>query len=757
MAQSSREGRIQEHLRTLDSGIGHEQEAAANALLLVDPSSVDPELRKKIARTFRDKALNSHSHDKGPLIHGLVHWGGKYSTTVLIEILRSEKLRVDKEIFDALAESESTEAAEAVAALLGNFFNSDAAAQCLVQMGPIAEPVVIRAAKTAPGDMSMAAVNVLGEIGGEAGLKALRQLSGRGPVEQRSAAKLAAARVRSRLQAGDEEKDQYAEEAPPAIDPDDPFAPPANGGKGLSGHDEEGDWSQVEAPLANRPRPGSFRPDPAPKTDAKPPRFKSTRLSDLPGHGISHPIAVSMTRADPTRLAVVINDAMASRSASVQLVDASAGRVKRLQQLPPDIKHAALSPRGRRLATMAEEGRHRERMRIDIWELAHKEPKLIESWRPYHQDHREILATDPRWIAWTDEDHLLTLNRAGDLVRWKTAGAVAQTRWKIDGWSLPVMSPGGRQIAAVAPDGILVFDVESGDTLFWFEEKLERDRGLGFDPTGTKLACVEGTRIRIWDLATAETLTDFHVKDIARIGDDATKPLSFLGDERLVVRGRQAVDVVDLVQRRVLTRGEHSADYLAGCEGTTLLACVFGQTPALYAERAPDAEVAPSPRVDDPESLLAIRPGSAIALDVRVGSGLDQEVRQLLTTAITQAGHVLDPNATTKLVARQESKQEVITYKGFHTPSWVDDGKQVSVEEKIYTATLFIEGEAAWRYMAKQGAQHMLHTQQGESYQEASDRAMQANANYFRRVSVPRYLVAPQHAGPLQTVKLRGK
>lgn len=751
-AQADRDKRIETHLREFESGFGPDQEAAASALLMVDPSSFNAELRKKIARAFREEAINGNNHDKGPAVRGLVHWAGDYSLPVLIEIVQSAPLKVDPAVFEAIVEINDPEGAEGVAAMLGNFFNHDAAVECLKQMGATAEPVMINAAKLSPGKASMGAIEVLGEIGGEKALASLTRLSGRGPAEQRSAAKMAAARIRSRL-----ESDPAPQVVASSQPSDDPFADPAPGSGGAGGsHPDGGDWDQVENPLPQKPEPRSFKPNPAPKSgDGKPARFKPARLADVPAGSLQLPVAVSPALNDPTRVAVVTRDHMGDSAAHAQLIDLRAGKARRSVELPPDTVHAALSPSGKRLVTVAEEGTHAERMRIDIWELAHAEPKLIDSWRPFRDDDK-MWGADAMWTAWTDEGHILTLNRAGDLVLWDAVGAVARYQWQVDGWSTPVLSPGGQQVAAVTEEGVVVFDTKTGECVAWVIDGPARGAALGFDPSGAKFACVTDTRVRIWDLAEGEEVTDFHVMDIASAGSDFNPPVSFVGDDRIVVRGPMHVDVVDLEQRRVVVRGEHRARCGGGVDGVSLLAYVGPQRSALYPEEAPTAAKLPSPKADADE-MLAIKPGAKVALDVRVGGDLDNAVREILTKEVEAAGLELSDSAPNKFVARQETKSELVTYRNIHTPPWVKEGaQQVNVEEKIYTVTLFIDGEPAWRYLAQQRAQHMLRSQGDESFQQAADRAMQASAGYFEGADLPRYLVHPDHAGPLKTVKLRG-
>lgn len=148
LAQSDRSARIEEHLREVEGGFGHKYDAAVNALLVIEPSTVDADVRKRVTRAFREQLLNGRSHDKGPAVRGVVHWAGKYSGPVLIEAIQQSQMKVDPALFEAIVEVDSADGAEAVAGLFGNFFNHDAAVECLSQMGATAEPCAINVAKS---------------------------------------------------------------------------------------------------------------------------------------------------------------------------------------------------------------------------------------------------------------------------------------------------------------------------------------------------------------------------------------------------------------------------------------------------------------------------------------------------------------------------------------------------------------------------------------------------------------------------------
>lgn len=743
LAQSAKEKRVEQHLIDFEQSSFHDQDEAAARLLMTDPKSVSKSLRNRVAKAFRKQALESRHGAEREVIQGLVHWGGKYSTPVLIEVLRNSKMKADQSIYDALVDSESSDAAEALAMLVGDFFKNEKAVEALKQMGSVAEPAVLLVAKNGDEKQSLAAIEILGEIGSEKGLVMLKRLQKRGKPEVRGAAQVAAMRLQSRLNSSG------SPEIEEEINDDDPFAETSSTDVaiGIGSHPANGDWSQVDQPMPSEPE-GSFRPDPLPSEVTVPRRYKSTRLSEYPGGMSGRNAGVMVARNKPERLGTLTTDPFKKTPAMIQLVDIVRGKALKPVPISTDTVRADLSPDGRKIVALAEEDK---RSRIDIYELGSKETTLVDSWHP-HADSDHMWATDMMWVRWISLNQFATLNRTGDLVVWDVEGAMARFQFAVEGWATPALSPGGNQLAANTDDGLLVFDLTNGETLAWFKGVSNRG-DLGFDSSGTRLALVSGTRVRVWDIASVYLSTDFTVKDLSSAADDFRASVTFDGDQ-LIVRGSQAVDVIDLKTRRVNTRYTHSDRSGAGYGNQTISRVDNHRLSGLYATKTIATE---SSDVDDPDSLLAIKPGAEVSFDVRVGNGLDKEVRDFLTKAAEEAGLVVVPSSPFKFTARLETKNQKVNYRSFGAIPFRNKGEEVNVNEKHYTVELFIDGDSSWSFRRKQGAQMHLRSKRGESTQQAANRVTEASANYFKGIEFPRYLVHPEHAGPLATKPLRGK
>ena len=744
LAQRSN-SRIERLVSDLEHGRSHTQSEAAEKLLIVDPKGVDANLRKRAARAFREMALDGHSSDKAIAISGLIHWAGKYSIPVLVEIVDTTKLGIDEAVWNALIELEDPRCAEAAASMLGNFFNHDEAVQCLKDMGPIAEPAVINVAKRGTEKAAVTAVEILAEIGTEKSLTTLRRASSRTRGDQKALVRMAMSRIKSRMEGEPEETDEIEV----ASDPEDPFSGGSLDEYASGGNGGEGDWSETARVLPRGPGIG-FTPDPKPSTTEQPKRLRAAVVHY--DHMRSHSAQVLTADDKPDLAAYFTCDAFKSGLARLERVSFTRGKATGALPMARDTTSAALSPSGILLVMAAEEGNHSDRLRLEVSDLTSRDPKLVEQWTPYHRDSK-MFSTDLLWLKWINDQEFFTLNRTGDLVLWQAKGAKALWEASISYNCIPALSPGRNQIAVSTPDGTALLECATGDTILWSAELKSSTGALGYSLDGTKVACVNGSRVRIWDLNSNRMTRDFHNAELVAPHKQFAQPVSINGSF-LIVRGSRSVDVLDIDQRRIIERHTHNARSGAGKGNWTLLACTGSSRAAIIPIEAPSAGLE-SPAIEDPDSLLALNRGDSVSLDIRVGGGLQNEVREILTEAATKAGLEIDPNAETRFTAQIGRESEVVTYRSFHSAPWDKNATtDVNVQKKTYSVTLFIDGEPAWTYQRYQGTQMHLRGNRGETLQQASDRQTQESANYFRGIQLPNRIVHPKYASPITTYEV---
>jgi HEAT repeat protein len=183
----------------LVSGDHWKKDKAIEVLLVATPADVpSEETRKKIARGFKKLAENNSPFDKEKAVKGLVIWGGKYSTPILMKMLGDRHGSADKEIIDALGELKDPQAAEVLAGKLGDFFVHESAYNALKEMGEGAEDALIAVGPSNDPKVCVSAITLLGDSGTEKSLPFLRDAQTSRNPDVRNASKTAIKKIIAR-------------------------------------------------------------------------------------------------------------------------------------------------------------------------------------------------------------------------------------------------------------------------------------------------------------------------------------------------------------------------------------------------------------------------------------------------------------------------------------------------------------------------------------------------------------------------------
>jgi hypothetical protein len=164
-------------------------DAAVDKLLFVgDVAQIDKEVRKQVARNFREVAMQDTIAD-GRAVEGLVLYAGKYSVPVLIELLDRPASQIHNEVIAALGRLKDPRGAVKLAECLKNDSHRDAAKQALQEMGPVAEDPLIKAAESDDTLVVQQVIQMLRQMGTKKSYALLRRLSRQKDEEVSSAAK----------------------------------------------------------------------------------------------------------------------------------------------------------------------------------------------------------------------------------------------------------------------------------------------------------------------------------------------------------------------------------------------------------------------------------------------------------------------------------------------------------------------------------------------------------------------------------------
>ncbi|MEX2169460.1 MAG: HEAT repeat domain-containing protein [Pirellulales bacterium] len=773
-AQNSLEREISRLAFQLEDDKGFDRKEAAEALLRINPQDVSPELRKQIARSFKEIAFDKFADDDA--INGLALWGGKYSVPLLIELLERERHGAPDAVYDALAKYPTPESAEALARKLGDFFAHDNAVRALRRMGSAAEPALLQAAPSRDPKVSVAAVQLLGDVGTEKSIELLRKASSSRNVDVRDLAKASLKKIRDRAKngsapaAGSGANSPFSDNAaagPAAASTpapmvtagfgsDAPASVPSNAadddgwGDALSEPDaDRGDWSQVNALLPGEPE-GSVTPDAtslAP-ADWKP---KPIRLMAKEATGPSA-LAIGGERNAPIG-AVTYSGSLRSGVSRIELVDFKRAKSLTTFVAPEGVQRCAVSPSGERMLCTAVADMHRRESRLSVWDIAKGEPMEKVSWSPYAAEEFNFTHGEVPWVDWLDDSRLITVNGSGQAVMWDVSGAKPKAVYQIDGIAggRATLSPGRTYFALSTPRGVELFRARDGALLSRMEVNTVPGPGsLAFDPEGRFLTLVSGKRIYYWDAVSGKQFSDFYCEAFAGGGDHA-----WVGDDLILANG----DLIDLKQRRILWRYDGAGAVACNWFPHQWIAIQNQTVRGLLPFQLPH-DAALAARQSETEFVAFVtKPGASITVDNQVSDENRDAIEAGLQQAVKQCGLNPTPDQSVRLVVRLgEVKSENTSYRRFGE-SLFSEGEKVTVETgRAYEATLEVDRKVAWRSQSNQwsgGAPFHVQMKEGETIQQAVDRVRESRKGKFVfAIPLPQYIVHPDKAGPAGTSKL---
>lgn len=735
---------------------------AAETLLKVRPGDVaNADTRKLIARGYKALADDARGFEKETALRGMVVWGGKYAAPVIIEMLERDGRHPSKEYFSALAQLKDPRGAEAIAKYLGDFFSHDEAVAALRRMGPAAEDALIEAAPSNNPDASVAAVLLLGDVGGEKSLPILTKASGARNPQVKQAARDAIKKIRHRQKTGE------SPEANP-VDPDSPFAegagPPVDITARNRGDDEdvldvyEGDWSAVQALMPGEPTGAGVPADPEKETFDGKWKPAPVRLSK-PTSRSEKPTLVTVAGGNSPVAVVLHADPFSKSIARLELLNLRRRDAGKTSNIVGGAESIRLSPGGTRLLVVSKDASQKDAARFDVYKFNNGLATEEITWWPFASasEHGE---GEIRWQEWIDEDQLLTLNGKGTLVLWRLEGKNAKAIWQLEvgGSVLPVLSPGRAQLAVGSGPGIEIYRVTDGELLaqigadsagngragrshsfFWAAGSLAYNRA------GNRAAMVNGGHITVWDITKGKVEREFYCNNLARGSAD------WLDDAHLLVGG---TDVVDLDRRLIAWRYVTPRLASTSYGGWNWLVLRSGNAVGIAPVKMLQPEVLEEANKLDPEEILALKPGAQVALDIQLGGEEQAKAEAALKAALEANGMEVVSDSPVRISAQiVTGNTETKEYgRGFFNSQ---DREQVTTTERRYEVEVKVEGESVFKHAStiqSAGGPGFVMMKDGETAQQVIDREnAQRAANFQFSVTLPRYVVKPKYAGPLGT------
>ncbi|QDU28320.1 hypothetical protein ETAA8_34200 [Anatilimnocola aggregata] len=426
-------------------------------------------------------------------------------------------------------------------------------------------------------------------------------------------------------------------------------------------------------------------------------------------------------------------------------------KVQQRHMLPPGEVVLDYHPKAKRLLTQSGGGVGEETA-YTLWGASpvEKELKPIVKWRA----EKGPSATTP-WARIIDEKLVLQRADKQKYIAWDTERKQIAYRVSQESFFAPsaIISGGRKYLVLPEDERVRIIDTTNGQTLTSLPAAASVS-SVALSEDGTKLAALERYSLRIWDVTNPAAAEERIAAEA--IGTPFSTTMTWVGTDRLMTSDFHGSLVLFSLKRRLAlwtyeldmdARPEHGATRTHEIVDRHLVYAASVRQGANHG-LAVGAVQLPGPKVDeadnavDPASLLIVKPGTAVKLDVQCGEH-DAQVRTALEAEIQKNGWVRDDNATTVLTASmKQGESQTVTYRlgGFGRPV---SEESVTITPYISSLNLTVDQTVAWSSGTRTGAPGMVSLREGQTLQGEVERWQKPNPGFFATVDIPDSIFDP--------------
>ncbi len=432
----------------------------------------------------------------------------------------------------------------------------------------------------------------------------------------------------------------------------------------------------------------------------------------------------------------------------IVLCDLRSGKLLGQFKSPGTMSPLALSDAGDKVLMRWEEFGFGNSSRLELWDLGSE--GLRKEWGLAPYGDMEGGDRDVKWARFLGPDRFATLGGKGKLVVWGLDPVRPLTTVSADDNCTPGISPDGRFLAFAEKGMVGVLDVAAGQVaaLQSLPTQFTPWPGLGFSPSGKRLACVAGSKLYVLNTADGALLPEILLAPVAA---GPNVPPVWTDEEHVLIAERTLVDVASEIKMWQYDGAESVVGDRAGvC--WFLLRTMPKQPSAVVPARLPQPAAinALTQARADPDKFFVLRPGASVSIDA---SGIPDASRRervvaTLTSRLAQVGAKAAAGSPLVLAATvTPGKEREISYRtigrGFRTDNF-------KIHPQISGLKLTYQGKPAWEASAST-LPHMdfAHLGPDETLADHVKKFEQPNYDYFEQVEIPRMIPRPGPGGPM--------
>jgi hypothetical protein len=301
----------------------------------------------------------------------------------------------------------------------------------------------------------------------------------------------------------------------------------------------------------------------------------------------------------------------------------------------------------------------------------------------------------------------------------------------------------------VQGENIGVLDIEKGEVVVTQKVGKLTWPTLRFNPTGNKIACIDHSRVKVWNFLTGELLIDLPKMDLPSGG------FRFVGENHLLVSGQALYDISN---KLVIWKYEGAAAVEEFGEYSCFVAGVGSKnTGTIFLERVPHSDVTEtlSKAMQEPDFWVLAK-GTKVRLNLDGIPDPDRrdKIRAAFTKKLSDQGCHVGEDGSIELVAtvKESEKKKEVSY-GRFPGGFSRDALPFKLREFTSRVQFVYQGKSAWEQTAT-NIPSGFSLKEGESVNEVLERHEKPNYYWFEQLEFPPVLRKPTDAATLGVTKV---
>ena len=387
---------------------------------------------------------------------------------------------------------------------------------------------------------------------------------------------------------------------------------------------------------------------------------------------------------------------------------------------------------------------------LERWSFGEKAIEREVRWTPYAKSRGGN--RDVKMVRFLPNDRLMTVSGGGTVVVWDAKTIKPIYKFAIKGGSYPGLSPDRKLLCYSRGNDIGVLDLEKGEVLAAQRVGNLTWPHLRFNPTATKVACLDHNRLKVYDFASGEM-----VLDRSRRGFPSGS-YRFVSEDHLLLNNSALFDIKNQLIVWSFADGwgedfgENMCFLTKGSSSPGLL--VVDRLPLKAMTEALDNAM-------QDEDFWVLNKGTTVRLDLDGLPDSDgkESVKAALTKKLSEYGINVGDKGTIDLVASIEAKKEKkkVSYSvGFGPipPSpFGRGGLKYEVKEFVSHLKFVYEGKTAWESQMS-SVPRSFRLKDGDTIEKLLRRSEKPNYGWYEKIELPDLLRKPTGSPTLGTTKI---